>query len=145
MNILIINGPNLNFLGLREPEVYGAKTYSELLDHLNAYANEVGVNIEIHQTNHEGVIIDLIQYKYREFQGLIINPGAYTHYSYAIYDCIKSIPLPTVEVHLSDISQREEFRKKSVIEPACVKQISSKGFQSYTEAIDYLKRGYEKK
>ncbi len=144
MNILIINGPNLNFLGIREPEIYGTKTYTDLKQYLHKYADRTGVNIQIYQSNHEGEIIDLIQEHYLDFQGLIINPGAYTHYSYAIYDCLKSINLPAVEVHLSDLSKREPFRKISVIAPACVKQISGKGFDGYTEAIDYLKGNYDK-
>jgi len=128
MNILVINGPNLNFLGLREPEIYGEKTYQNLVEYLLSYAKENSHYLEIYQTNHEGEIIDIIQDKYLSFSGLIINPGALTHYSYAIYDCLLSINIPKVEVHLSDIYKREEFRKHSVIAPACKNQFYGKGF-----------------
>lgn len=144
MNILIINGPNLNFLGIREPEIYGELTYNDLVNYLLEYAEGGNDSIEVYQSNHEGEIIDIIQDNYLRFQGLIINPGALTHYSYALYDCIKSVSIPAVEVHLSDIRAREPFRKNSVIKAACVKQIMGKGFQSYTEAIDLLKRGHDK-
>ena len=143
MNILIINGPNLNFLGIREPEIYGDLTYNDLVNYLLDYSKEAEVSIEVYQSSHEGEIIDIIQDNYLRFQGLVINPAALTHYSYALYDCIKSVPLPTVEVHLSDITKREPFRNNSVIKPACIEQISGKGFQSYTEAIDLLKRGHK--
>ncbi len=143
MNILIINGPNLNFLGIREPEIYGHLTYNDLVNFLLDYSQTVAVSIEVYQSNHEGEIIDIIQDNYFRFQGMVINPGAFTHYSYAIYDCIKSVMLPTVEVHLSDLTKRETFRQNSVIKAACIGQISGKGFQSYTEAIDLLKRGRE--
>ncbi len=138
MNILIVNGPNLNFLGIREKNVYGEKTYNELVDFLNNYAKINGHNIEIFQSNSEGKIIDIIQEKYLNFDALIINPAAYTHYSYAIMDCLKSISIPKVEVHLSDIYNREDFRKISVTKIACDKQIYGKGFNSYIEAIEYL-------
>ena len=144
MNILIINGPNLNFLGIREPEIYGHKTYNDLVNHLLEYAEDANVSLEIYQTNHEGEIIDIIQDNYHRFQAIIINPGALTHYSYALHDCLKSVPIPSVEVHLSDINNREPFRKLSVVAPACVATIVGKGFQSYTEAIDLLKRGQKK-
>jgi len=145
MNILIINGPNLNFLGIREPEIYGHKTYNDLVNQLLEYAEDVNVTVEIYQTNHEGEIIDIIQDNHHRFQAIIINPGALTHYSYALHDCLKSVPIPAVEVHLSDINNREAFRKLSVVAPACVATITGKGFQSYTEAIDLLKRGHEGK
>ncbi|MGD9761142.1 MAG: type II 3-dehydroquinate dehydratase [Candidatus Izemoplasmatales bacterium] len=141
MNILIINGPNLNFLGKREPEIYGTKSYSDLVNYLLNYGLENNHYFEIYQSNHEGEIIDLIQNNYHRFEGLIINPGAFTHYSYAIYDCILSISLKTVEVHLSNIYQREPFRMVSVISPACETQFFGKGFESYIEAIKYLNKG----
>jgi len=141
MNILVINGPNLNLLGIREPEIYGKKTYADLVKQITAYAVAKGVSVEFRQTNHEGVIIDWIQAEYLRFQGLILNPGALTHYSYAIRDCLKSLPIPTVEVHLSDIGAREEFRKISVIQDACIAQIKGKGFAGYEEAIDCLMKG----
>ncbi len=143
MNILIINGPNLNFLGIREPEIYGHLTYNDLVNYLLDYSKTINVSIEVYQSNHEGEIIDIIQDNYLRFQGLVINPGALTHYSYALYDCIKSVLLPAVEVHLSDITKREPFRQNSVIKAACIGQISGKGFLSYIEAIDLLKRGHE--
>ena len=139
MNILIVNGPNLNFLGKREPEIYGTKTYQDLINYIQEYADNNKVNIEMFQSNSEGTIIDIIQEYAHRFDGLIINPAAYTHYSYAIFDCIKSISIPTVEVHLSNIKEREEFRSVSVIEPACIAQIYGKGFDSYIEAIQLLK------
>ena len=138
MNILVINGPNLNFLGIREPKIYGNKTYSNLVSYLSEYAENNNHRIEIFQSNHEGKIIDLIQNNYHRFEALIINPAAYTHYSYAIYDCLMSVDIRKVEVHLSNIYDREEFRKISVIKPACEKQFFGKGFDSYIEAIQYL-------
>ena len=140
MNILVINGPNLNFLGMREPKIYGDKTYSQLVKYLLDYAKENSHRIEIFQSNHEGEIIDIIQDNYHRFDALIINPAAYTHYSYAIYDCLLSIDIRKIEVHLSDISNREDFRKTSVIKPACEKQFFGKGFESYIEAIEYLNK-----
>lgn len=141
MNILVVNGPNLNFLGIREPKIYGNQSYNELVNYLLSYAEEQNIYIEVYQSNHEGEIIDIIQNNYNRFDSLIINPAAYTHYSYAIYDCIKSVNLPAVEVHLSDINNRESFRKTSVIEPACIKKFYGKGFNSYIEAIKYLQEG----
>ena len=140
MNILIVNGPNLNFLGKREPDIYGHLSYNDLVNFLLSYADIENIHIEVYQSNSEGEIIDIIQNNYSRFQGLIINPAAYTHYSYAIYDCIKSIDIPTVEVHLSNIMKREVFRQTSVIEPACVARFYGKGFNSYKEAINYLKK-----
>lgn len=141
MNILVINGPNLNMLGIREPEIYGTKTYQDLVRQITEYAAKKGIHIEVRQTNHEGIILDWIQAEYPHFDGLILNPGALTHTSYALLDCLKSVPLPAVEVHLSDISTREEFRKVSVIKEACIAQIKGKGFAGYEEAIDCLMKG----
>ncbi len=141
MNILVVNGPNLNFLGIREPEIYGKQSYYDLVNFLLAYGEMNDLHIEVYQSNSEGEIIDIIQNNYSRFDGLVINPAAYTHYSYAIYDCIKSISIPAIEVHLSDIYSREDFRKSSVIEPACVAKFYGKGFNSYTEAINYLIKG----
>jgi len=138
MNILIINGPNLNFLGKREVSIYGNKSYNDLVNYLLDYGKSNKIYLEIYQTNHEGEIIDLIQDNYHRFSALIINPGAFTHYSYAIYDCLLSVDIKRVEVHLSDIHNRESFRKISVISPACEKQFFGKGFESYIEAIKYL-------
>jgi 3-dehydroquinate dehydratase-2 len=145
MNILVVNGPNLNFLGLREPEIYGKQSYNDLVNFLLAYGNLNQIDIEVYQSNSEGEIIDIIQDNYHRFDAMVINPAAYTHYSYAIYDCIKSIPIPTVEVHLSNINKRESFRKISVTEAACVAKFYGKGFNSYIEAINYLQEGSAKK
>lgn len=141
MNILIINGPNLNFLGIREPEIYGSMTYSDLCDKIRSYAFENFINTKFLQTNHEGVIIDELQQAYNiKYDGIIINPGAFAHYSYAIRDALKSVNnIIKVEVHLSDITSREEFRKTSVTAPACDKMIYGKGVQGYLEAIDFIK------
>ena len=138
MTILVVNGPNLNLLGEREPDVYGKETYLDLVKSVTYYGKTKNVKIMIEQSNHEGTIIDIIQ-KYRhKIDGLIINPGALTHYSYALHDCIKGINVLTVEVHLSDIEKREEFRKISVIKSACMAQIKGKGVNGYYEAIDLL-------
>lgn len=140
MKILVVNGPNLNFLGIREPEVYGKETYEDLVAYLNEVARKNNVEIEIKQSNYEGEIIDFLQKAYFEkLDGIVINPGAYTHYSYAIRDAISSVMIPTVEVHLSDITKREEFRKTSIIRDVCYKTIFGKHFKGYEEAIIALK------
>lgn len=138
MNILIINGPNLNFLGKREPDIYGTKSYNDLVNFLLDYGKENEHYLEIYQSNHEGEIIDLIQDNFHRFSAIVINPAAFTHYSYAIYDCLLSVNVRKVEVHLSDIYKRESFRKTSVISAACEKQFFGKGFESYIDAIKYL-------
>ena len=140
MKILVINGPNLNFLGIREKNIYGNQDYDYLIAMIEAYATEKGIEVECFQSNHEGAIIDKLQEAYFEgTDGIVINPGAYTHYSYAIHDALKSLEKPVkVEVHISDISSREEFRKVSVTAPACDKQIYGKGLAGYTEAMDYI-------
>jgi 3-dehydroquinate dehydratase-2 len=140
MNILVVNGPNLNFLGKREPEIYGKQSYHDLVNFLLAYGEMNKMDIEVYQSNSEGEIIDVIQDNYHRFDALVINPAAYTHYSYAIYDCIKSISIPTVEVHLSNIDDREAFRKISVTAPACVAQFYGKGFTSYIDAFNFLQK-----
>ena len=139
MNILVINGPNLNMLGKREPDIYGKRDYSSLVAEFSEYAVNKGVQIKIVQSNHEGEIVDWIQ----QFagDGIVINPGAYTHYSIAIHDALKSVDTPAVEVHISNIYSREEFRHKSVTAPACVGQISGLGWFGYFAAIDYLLSG----
>ena len=139
--IRVINGPNLNMLGIREPEIYGKKTHKDLCDTINAYAIESGIEVRIFQSNHEGAIIDRLQEAYFDgTDGIVINPGAYTHYSYAIHDALKSLEnITKVEVHISDISSREEFRKVSVTAPACDKQIYGHGLDGYLEAIDFIK------
>ncbi len=140
MKILVINGPNLNFLGIREKAVYGNQDYQYLLDLIGQKAKECDCNIEVFQSNHEGAIIDRIQDAYFDgTEGIVINPGAYTHYSYAIHDALQSITtMPKVEIHISDITKREEFRKISVTAPACDHQIYGQGLNGYLQAIDFV-------
>ena len=138
MNILILNGPNLNMIGKREPEIYGTKTYEDLEAYLKSLESVFDVKLDIKQSNLEGILIDLLHYGNDRFDGVILNAGAFTHYSYALYDAIKSIQIPVVEVHLSDINNREEFRKVSVIRDACVKSIMGLGFEGYKQSIKYL-------
>lgn len=138
MKILIINGPNLNFLGIREPEIYGNQTYDDLTDFINMVCKEKGVEAEIFQSNHEGGIVDKIQQAYQKFDGIVINPAAYTHTSIAIADALKAVGIPTVEVHLSDVNSREEFRKISYISPVAIKTIMGLGFEGYRQAIETL-------
>ena len=138
MTILVVNGPNLNLLGEREPDVYGRETYQNLVKSLIHYGKTKAVKMIVKQSNHEGKLIDLMQQYRKKIDGIIINPGALTHYSYALHDCIKGINIPTVEVHLSDIEKREEFRKISVIKSVCINQIKGKGVDGYYEAIDLL-------
>lgn len=137
MKILVINGPNLNFLGIREKAVYGEQNYDTLLEMIAKKAEETGSKIEVFQSNHEGAIIDRIQDAYFDgTEGIVINPGAYTHYSYAIHDALASVTMPKVEIHISDITAREEFRKISVTAPACDKQIYGHGLDGYLMAVD---------
>lgn len=131
MKILLINGPNINMLGIREKNIYGNMNYESLCDTVNKKAKELNVELNIYQSNIEGEIINTIQAAYEVYDGIIINPGAYTHYSIAIYDAIKSVNIPTVEVHISNVNAREEFRKTSVTAPACIGQISGFGVDSY--------------
>ena len=140
MKILVINGPNLNFLGIREKTIYGNQDYDYLIKMIEEHASEKGIEVSCFQSNHEGAIIDKLQETYFDgTDGIVINPGAYTHYSYAIHDALKSLEKPVkVEVHISDISSREEFRKVSVTAPACDLQIYGKGLAGYIEAIDYI-------
>lgn len=139
MKVLVINGPNINFLGIREKAVYGTQDYQYLLDLIQQKADGTGSEITVFQSNHEGAIIDRIQEAYFDgTQGIVINPGAYTHYSYAIRDALASITLPKVEIHISDITQREEFRRTSVTKEACDRQIYGHGLNGYLEAIDFL-------
>lgn len=135
---LIINGPNLNMLGIREPDIYGRESYDDLLAKIRQEADRLGVEVECFQSNSEGGIIDKIQSAYGKIDGIVINPGAYTHYSYAIHDAVKAVGIPTIEVHISDIHTREEFRRTSVIAPACKKQISGLGFDGYIVALEDL-------
>ena len=145
MNILILNGPNINMIGLRETEIYGTKTYKDLENYIKSLEDKHSVKLDIKQSNLEGILIDILHYSNNKYDGVILNAGAFTHYSYALYDAIKSIQIPVVEVHLSDINNREEFRKKSVIKDACVTSIIGLGFKSYEEGIKYLlKEGVKK-
>lgn len=140
MKILIINGPNINFLGIREPDIYGKMSYNELCSSLNTYCNNKSINVLIEQSNYEGKIIDLLQEAHfdNEIIGVVLNAGAYTHYSYAIHDAIKSINKPVIEVHLSDPLKRDNFRHISVIESVCKITFKGQGLNSYYQAIDYL-------
>ena len=139
MKLLVINGPNLNFLGIREKGIYGTQDYQFLLDLIQKKAAECGCEIDCFQSNHEGAIIDRIQEAYFDkTEGIVINPGAYTHYSYAIRDALASITVPKVEIHISDITKREEFRKISVTKDACDHQIYGHGLDGYLEAIDFI-------
>lgn len=140
MKILVINGPNLNFLGIREKNIYGTQDYDALLKMIAQKGEETGSQIEVFQSNHEGAIIDRIQDAYFDgTEGIVINPGAYTHYSYAIHDALASFTtMKKVEIHISDITKREAFRKVSVTAPACDKQIYGQGLNGYLQAIDYI-------
>ena len=138
MKILVINGPNMNMLGIRQPEIYGHATYEDLKSMIEGEAERLGAEVSFFQSNHEGAIIDAIQEADGMFDGIVINPGAYAHYSYAIRDAIKAITIPVVEVHISDIEKREEFRHLSVTAPVCIAQIRGHGFESYTMGIDLL-------
>ena len=142
MKLLILNGPNLNMLGVREPDIYGRQTYAALEEHIRAACAARGVECEIFQSNHEGVLVDMIQSARGLVDGIVINPAAYTHTSIAILDALKAVALPAVEVHLSDISAREEFRRVSYAGMACEKTFAGYGFDGYTMAIDYLLRKY---
>ena len=140
MKILVMNGPNINFLGIREKGIYGEQNYEALVSMIEKKAEELGVDVEVFQSNHEGAIIDRIQEAYFDgTTGIVINPGAYTHYSYAIRDALASVDIPKVEVHISDITSREEFRKISVTAPVCNKQIYGQGLDGYLQAIDFLR------
>ncbi|HCW22461.1 MAG TPA: type II 3-dehydroquinate dehydratase [Lachnospiraceae bacterium] len=140
MKILVLNGPNLNFLGIREKDIYGTASYNSLVQMIQKKAQELNIVVECYQSNHEGAIIDKLQQSYydKDIIGVVINPGAYTHYSYAIHDALRSVFVPKVEVHISDINSREAFRKVSVTAPACDKQIVGHGFDGYLEAMEYI-------
>ena len=138
MKILVINGPNLNMLGIREPEIYGRRDYATLVDFIKKEAAKRGLEVECRQSNSEGEIVTLIQQAYKVFDGIVINPAAYTHTSVAILDALKTVGIPTVEVHLSDINAREEFRRFSFVSLAAQKTICGKGFDGYAEALDFF-------
>ncbi len=145
MKILVINGPNLNFLGIRDKKIYGTESYEHLVAMITDKARAEGIEAECFQSNHEGALIDRIQAAYSDgTDGIVINPGALTHYSYALYDALGSYDtIPMVEVHISDINSRDEFRKKSVTAPACDKQIVGHGLNGYLEAMDYIKESHK--
>lgn len=138
MKILIINGPNLNMLGIREPDIYGRQTYADLVAYVEAAGREFAVETEVFQSNHEGDIVDKIQSAYGTFDGIVINPAAYTHTSVAILDALKAVCIPAVEVHLSDVGSREEFRQISYAGKACCKTYMGLGFEGYRRAIEHL-------
>lgn len=140
MKLFVINGPNLNLLGVREPGIYGKQDYNALIDFIREVCKREGINVECYQSNHEGELVDIIQSAYGKADGIVINPAAYTHTSVAILDALKAVALPAVEVHLSDIQERETFRHISYPAMACIAQIKGKGFQGYEEAILLLKQ-----
>lgn len=140
MKFLVINGPNLNMLGIREPGIYGAKTYEDLKKYIADACDSEGIEVDFFQSNHEGALVDAIQQAYFDkVDGIVINPGAYTHTSIAILDAVKTVSIPTVEVHISDVSTREDFRQVSYIRLACVKTFMGLGFDGYIEAVKFLK------
>lgn len=141
MKFLVINGPNLNLLGLREPSIYGDRSYKALVELIQRVCEDEGIQVEVFQSNHEGAIVDKIQAAYGEVDGIVINPAAYTHTSVAILDALKAVSIPAVEVHISDVSTRESFRQVSYAGMACVKTYMGHGFEGYAMAIRYLK-GY---
>lgn len=135
--ILVLNGPNLNMLGIREPNIYGSATYSDLVEYIRTKCVDIA-DIDFKQTNHEGVLIDLIQQSINEYDGIVLNAGGYTHTSVALADAVKAVPVPCVEVHISDISKRESFRNQSYLTPVCRAVIMGKGFDGYVEAVNIL-------
>ncbi|MSS78464.1 type II 3-dehydroquinate dehydratase [Anaerococcus sp. AGMB00486] len=144
MKILVINGPNLNMLGIREKELYGKKNYKNLIKTIKDYCEKEKMTVEIYQSNYEGDLVNKIQEAYKNYDGIVINPAAYTHTSVAILDALKAVSIPTVEVHLTDVDQREEFRKISFVSYYAQKTIKGLGFDGYLKAIDFLKENYSK-
>jgi len=139
MKLLILNGPNMNMLGIREPDIYGRRTYADLVTFISDHAEGLGVDVTFFQSNHEGALVDAIQQAYFDkIDGIVFNPAAYTHTSVAIADAVKAVGIPTVEVHISDVDSREEYRRISYVRSACMKTVSGLGFESYTKAMDYL-------
>ena len=141
MKIFVINGPNLNMLGIREPDHYGRETYADLVDKIKKHCDQRGIQVDTYQSNHEGDLVDKIQSAFGDADGIVINPGAYTHTSIAILDAVKSVSIPTVEVHISKVEEREDFRQISYVRYACVKTITGHGTDGYLEAIDFLAEG----
>ncbi len=144
MKILVLNGPNLNMLGIREPDIYGRHTFQDLLSMLNTWAAELNLEIEQFQSNHEGALVDKIQSAYQVIDGIVINPAAYTHTSVAILDALKAVGLPAVEIHISDVDSRESFRQISYTGMYCEKTIKGQGLDGYRQALVYLKETYGK-
>lgn len=138
MKILVINGPNLNMLGIREPDLYGRETYADLVRKIENHATAMGIEVKCLQSNHEGDLVDYIQSAYGAFDGIVINPGAYTHTSVAILDAVKAVSVPTVEVHISKVDEREDFRRVSYVRAACVATVAGHGTDGYLEAMDLL-------
>ena len=140
MKLLILNGPNLNLLGLREPDIYGKEDYAALCDKIRAHGTTIGAEVEIFQSNHEGALVDAIQSAYGRVDGIVFNPAAYTHTSVALLDALKAVGIPTVEVHSSDVSKREDFRQISYVRQACIATISGQGTDGYLQAMDLLQK-----
>ena len=138
MKLLVINGPNLNLLGIREPAIYGKETYDDLCRMVKEHAEKRGVEVSLYQSNHEGDLIDRIQMAYGDVDGIVFNPGGYTHTSVALLDAVKAVGIPTVEVHISDVSSREDFRQISYIRAACIATVAGHGLKGYLEAMDLL-------
>lgn len=142
MKLLVINGPNLNMLGIREPAIYGSGTYTELLELIRAHAERRGAEVSFFQSNHEGALVDAVQRAYFDgVEGIILNPAAYTHTSVALLDALKAVAIPTVEVHISDVAAREDFRQISYVRPACIATVTGRGFAGYLDAVDILLKG----
>ena len=139
MKLLFLNGPNLNMLGIREPDIYGRQTYADLEAYIRNFCGELGLDCEIYQSNHEGDLVDAIQAAYGKMDGIVINPAAYTHTSVALLDALKAVALPAVEVHLSDVSKREDFRQVSYVRQACCKTYAGYGFEGYRLAAEHLR------
>ena len=140
MKFLIINGPNLNMLGIREPDVYGSASYASLIEYVKQVCESENIEADFYQSNHEGAIVDTIQAAYRVYDGIVINPAAYTHTSVAILDALKAVAIPTVEVHLSKVEERESFRQISYVSYVAIKTVTGLGFEGYAEAVRYLKQ-----
>lgn len=138
MNILVINGPNTNMLGIREPDIYGRETFEDLCNKIENYAKEKNINVKLYQSNHEGDLVDEIQAAYQKFDGIVINPGAYTHTSVALLDAVKAVGIKTVEVHISDVASREDFRQISYIRKAAIATVAGLGTDGYLKAVDIL-------
>lgn len=141
MKILVINGPNINMLGIREPGIYGSGSYKDLCDRVEGFARENGIEISIFQSNHEGALVDKIQEAYGVYDGIVINPGAYTHTSIAILDALKAVRIPAVEVHISKVEEREDFRQISYVREACIATVTGRGIEGYVDALKLLAGG----